>query len=508
MILCCFTLSAPPVQAAAGSGSARPDAQACVPGSGWRWTPGPDDPQAAAAAVQELAQKGILAEISAAGYGETDSCGTYFPHGVDFHVRFKKNAANQAAGDHALGLSLLPALQHASGNKLGNVYTTFPDGGLKNLGGAERAEFLDVPGSGAAAPNLVNSGGALVAGSFYRKGYVIILNPTLSNGQKLIDYMHWTDPNTLIQGTIDFFNSASHGQLQYQVAATTVNNSGWPVKQDGFVYTASTYLAALSDSTKAHQPDLVNYNSLVNNSTYDICGRANRGEIDEVWVYGGPWFGFYESTLVGPGAYWYNSSPVPGPWSCTRLVPIMAPSYERQVSESVENFGHRSESTMTRTYGSWDENSTAHNWDRFGLVKAQSPNFSYSGCGSVHFPPNGARDYDWANPASVPTYCDDFALYPNLPGPPNLANVTCSTWGCSGLSYFQYWFGHFPHNPGCGPDSVSNLWWYYLAQPALANTPLSACTLTPALSLNQVTGKPGSTFSVRGTATRRAARRP
>jgi hypothetical protein len=38
-----------------------------------------------------------------------------------------------------------------------------------------------------------------------------------------------------------------------------------------------------------------------------------RGEIDEIWLFGGPYFGFYESRMAGPGAFWCNAPPLPGP---------------------------------------------------------------------------------------------------------------------------------------------------------------------------------------------------
>ena len=154
----------------------------------------------------------------------------------------------------------------------------------------------------------------------------------------------------------------------------------------------------------------------------------------------------------------------------------MGPSPERGLAEAIENFGHRTEATMTRAYGSWQQNRTTHNWERFALVKAQSPNYSYSGCGDVHYPPNGTSDYDYSNPSTVMSNCEDFENYPNLSDPLTvLQPVNCSAWGCSHLGYFTYWYSHFPSNSGCGPDTFVNNWWEYFANPALALTPSSPC---------------------------------
>ena len=309
-----------------------------------------------------------------------------------------------------------------------------------------------------------------------KKVYVIDYDPILSNGQKLSEYYHWNNHTDLTQGTIDFFKQASHGKINYTVVDTTVVN-GWPEKIDGYIFTEAEYLAAMSGTSPWHQPDGVDYNKIVNSTQFDICGKVNRGEVDEVWIYNGPGFGFYESTLAGPGGYWFNSPPVSGPNTCNKPVPIMGPSPERGLDCATENFGHRTESTMVQVYESWQQNRTDNNWERFGLVKYLSPNYSYSGCGNIHYPPNGISDYDYGNPSTVLSNCNDFDNYPNLSDPLVVAQpVTCTLWGCDHLEYFRYWFSHFPHNTGCGPDMVSNNWWNYFASPALALNPLNACT--------------------------------
>jgi hypothetical protein len=140
---------------------------------------------------------------------------------------------------------------------------------------------------------------------------------------------------------------------------------------------------------------------------------------------------------------------------------------------------------MTQTYGSWEENRTLHNWDRFGLVKAQSPNYTYSGCGSVHYPANGVEGYDYSNPGTVLSNCDDFFNYPNLGDPLAKAkSVTCSIWGCDELGYLLYWFGHFPSRAGCGSDGVANDWWKYIADVNAALAPSQACVLFQDVSFN------------------------
>jgi hypothetical protein len=337
----------------------------------------------------------------------------------------------------------------------------------------------------------------LIPGSFFPKVYVIVYDPLLSNGKNLIEHMQWSDPAQITQDTINFFNDTSHGQVQYKLVGTEYVEDGWPELIDGFQYSETTYFQVLSDPDQAHYPTNVNYNSIIDR--FDLCGKSNRREIDEVWVFNGPWFGFWESTLAGPNAYFYNSPPVMGT-ICERLLPIMGPSPERSIQEAIENFGHRTESTMYRVYGEWDYgNGVNNNWEKFALVKAHVPSYSYSGCGNIHFPPNGVQDYDWGNTELVLTNCDDFNNYPYLSDPPNiLKEVSCTEWGCNGLGYFDYWFRHLPANPGCGPDNVSNNWWNYFANPTLAKTPLEACQNTLEVFLNHSEARSGSTLTLRG----------
>ncbi len=331
--------------------------------------------------------------------------------------------------------------------------------------------------------------------TFNRKVYVVVYDPLLSNGKLLSQELNWISHVALTQGTVDLFQQTSLGEVNYSIVETTILTDGWPEKIDGFRYTEQEYLAAISGQGPWHSPDAVSYNKIVNDSRLDICGKANRGEIDEVWIYNGPGFGFYESTLVGPGVFWFNSSPVPGPHICNRLIPIMGPSPERGLDCAIENFGHRTESTMTEVYGIWQSGNPVHNnWEKFTLVDWLAPMFSYSGCGNVHYPPNGTSDYDYGNQSTVNTNCDDFANYPNLSEPSTVWRpITCSAWSCDHLQYFGYWFGHLPHNSGCGSDNVAADWWSYFADPSAALDPSASCPLPPEVDIaGRVTTGDGS----------------
>lgn len=464
----------------------------CSPDSGWTWINRPSQSDIAVQVQRSLNQMGIETGVSANSFGETDSCGSFHQYAVDFSIDIQQAYSVWKTNEQALAETVYSVLNNSGEFNIGTAKIRFAlDHVEKRLvydrqqgkavlldTGANLSESFYLK-TDTVFPHLDRTLAEPSSETFSQNVYVVVYDPILSNGQHLSTYLNWNDHSTITQGTINFFEQTTNGRLHYTVVETTIVTDGWPEKTDGFVYTEEEYLAVISGQNTPHYPDSVNYNEIVNSPEFDICGRLNRGEIDEVWIYNGPYFGFYESTLVGPNAYWFNSSPVPGPYDCNDLLPIMGPSPERGVPEAVHNFGHRMESTMTKVYGSWVQNRTSHSWEKFALVDALSPNYDYSGCGNIHYPPNGASDYDYGNTSTAMTNCNDFVNYPELGDPVDtMKPVTCSDWSCSHVDYLAYWFGHLPANSGCGPDDVANEWWEYFVDPALALTPLTACSNT------------------------------
>jgi len=299
-----------------------------------------------------------------------------------------------------------------------------------------------------------------------RKATVVIYDPMITQADgsqvKLSTYKNWEDPSQLVDRFKRSIQSMTNGRVKYSVVKTQIINA-FPVKADGFQYTQASYLACLADTTQCHAADTADVLSTL--STQGVCTDVNAGTTDELWLFGGPYFGYYESQLTGPGGFWYNSPPLDGS-SCNKLLPIMGFSYERSLAEMVHDMMHRTESTMSRVYGSWSENRMANNFDRFALIAAQSPSFGYSGCGTAHYAPNSNSDYEYSNTSPVSSFCDDFFNYPNLKTPSTvLKTITCSAWGCDELAYYRYFFQHLPKFSGNGPDAKFNDWWRYLVKP-------------------------------------------
>lgn len=289
-------------------------------------------------------------------------------------------------------------------------------------------------------------------------------DPILSNGQRLGDYLGWNDVRALRDGYLNALESKSG--YDYEVYQAWVINA-FPRKADGFRYTETSYLACMNDSNQCHKPDLVDYAYILD--LYDACELLNQGLIDEVFLFGGPYFGYWESTLAGPAsqAYWYNSNPVTGT-SCRSLLPVMGFSSHVGVGNMLHNLGHRTESTMVRVYGSWNHDFPQHNWDKFSLNPHDSPGFSYSGCGNVHYPPNTTTEYGYDDRSIRSSFCDQFYNYPGITTSTR-RSFSCTEWGCTQFGYLSWWFDHIPKNPATPPvgtsDTHSWSWWRYIVDP-------------------------------------------
>jgi hypothetical protein len=320
--------------------------------------------------------------------------------------------------------------------------------------------------------------------NFSKKVYLLVYDPVFNKSDgttvKMHEYFGWNDPYVLTNGIINTFQEIPSSRLNYSIVLSEEKNE-FPVKADGFVYNQSSFEECWNNRSLCHSADTVDYENIL--STHDVCGKLNRGEIDELWMYGFPYAGFYESALGGKDGFSYNGG-VFSNNSCNKLIPIMGFNFERGLGEAIHDFGHRTEATMTKVYGGWSQNSTTHNWNKFGLVKAQSPNYTYSGCGSVHFPPNASStsdEYKYNLTTSIPSNCNDFYNYPNITN--STALISCSAWSCTDVGYYKWWFSHIPNFEGIGPDGALNDWWEYIANPNVVTGTDRPLGVIPASSL-------------------------
>lgn len=280
--------------------------------------------------------------------------------------------------------------------------------------------------------------------------------PVASQGsRRLTRIFGWHDPDDLVRRYVADLAGASHGYLRYDVVERIVSDD-FPVKRDGFRYTGESYLSGWH-ARRMHQPDAIDYGAQL--AAFDLVGRYERDEIDEVWFVAFPYSGDYESTMVGRGAFWCNSPPVAGTGRCAGRFVMMAFNFERDVGCMLENFGHRVESIMTHV---WRHHPPERNlWARFIQYDKVAPGRAH--CGNVHFAPNSERDYDWGNRRPVVSQCDDWLRFPDLAG--RARTVDCREWGAGDMrAHHLWWLGHLPHVAG-ETDGVLHNWWAYVVDP-------------------------------------------
>jgi hypothetical protein len=294
---------------------------------------------------------------------------------------------------------------------------------------------------------------------------LVIQDPIIPqfNYQRIHQKWAWHDPQNLVNLLKNEFLVASDSVIKFDVVETyndqmiftkldslymTLDQIAYYFQNNSTLYGELKYIAEVQDRIKYDYNGMVDY--------YDFDTKRNNGVIDEVWVYAFPFAGMYESQLMGPGAFWWNSLPLAHP-GLERTLSVMGWNYERGLPEAMESMGHRFESALWKTFGRWDLNAPKlNNWELYTSFDKVRP--SQAHIGNIHYPPNGRSDYDWVNNAYVLIYADNWFRFPYLLD--QKRNVNCIEWMCGHIGYMRWWFKHLPHSAGV-TDSILNNWWHY-----------------------------------------------
>lgn len=291
-----------------------------------------------------------------------------------------------------------------------------------------------------------------------RKVLAVIYDPLVpsARGHKLSDVMGGHDPEELIKAFISDIKEISAGYANY-VVTEKIHANHLPVLSDGFQYSPDGLLLCWQNRNGFHQPDLADYGKII--EEFKIAERVNAGEFDEVWLFGPPYAGFYESRMVGAGAFYLNSAPHRMPKALERRFVIMGFNYERGVGEMLESFGHRAEDTMKQVYRKLS--GAANLWERFTRHQRSAPGMAE--VGTIHFAPNSERDYDWGNLKPVLSRCENWLKFPDLSADARM--VECSLWGGGDMrAHHRWWFQRLPHVTGKA-NGIDCNWWKYIIDP-------------------------------------------
>ena len=279
-----------------------------------------------------------------------------------------------------------------------------------------------------------------------------------SGGRRLHTAFGWNDPRALADEYVADVGEASGGRMAYRVVEWRTLDS-FPAKRDGFRYTAASFAECIRRNASCHTPDGLHYETVLQEQ--GVAAQVDSGKVDEVWLFGGPYFGYFESAMAGPGAFAINGDAFPAVPS-RRAFAIMGFNSERGVAEMLHDLCHRIEATMSRVYGGWEAADLSTNWARFAANAHQAR--GRAGVGSCHYPPNAIAAYDYANPRAVESDADDWLRYPALTGARR--PVTRDSWGGPDYhrGYMRWWLTHLPKAPGTNGDGRLNDWWAYVVR--------------------------------------------
>jgi hypothetical protein len=291
---------------------------------------------------------------------------------------------------------------------------------------------------------------------------VLDFEPLTDAGVPLTRAQGWNDPVALTSRYAADAGVASAGLVRHRIVRWIAVRS-YPVKGGGFVFTNPQFLACLSEPRPDVCTELIDYGAVLN-TVYDpafgsACQALAQGRVNEVFLWGGPFFGFLEFRIVEPRTLCAGVD---------RQFAVMGFNYQRGAAEAVHDLGHRAEAQIQAGIG-------LGLWDRFDGQRARygqdfacppAPDAAHpevaaesAGAGNVHFPPNAYCHFQYDRDLVVQSDADDWAAFPNLTG--RRTPVSAQTWGATQEGYLIWWLGRLPRNAG-STAGVAHDWWRYI----------------------------------------------
>jgi hypothetical protein len=305
---------------------------------------------------------------------------------------------------------------------------------------------------------------------------IVVIQDPIVDGKRIHEFFktpgykfQWNDPWQLTKDYKQTLEEISHGVVEYQIVKIIDSHDYFTfLKKSGERFTEKKVVELLQEPDWKTLKEGTGFDYKAFVEFYGFDKMRDKGIVNEVWVWTFPMCGMWESNMMGKDAFWINSEPTLGV-DCKEHLCVMGLNYERDLACALESYGHRFESTMMKVYGWWDYDNKTRTvdlttWEKYaGYAKIYNKfNQGLSNVGNVHFPPNGVKDYDWANQAKVSTFADNWSAYPNVKEE-NPRVIDCSEWGCKHLGYMKWWFMHIPHVAGINPaDKKLNNWWNYV----------------------------------------------
>lgn len=197
-----------------------------------------------------------------------------------------------------------------------------------------------------------------------------------------------------------------------------------------------------------HRMPMTDYNAIM--QRVNIRAWVEQRGVKEVWLWGyhGGVVDIWESNMAGPHGDISNSDRDPTDLPVlSQTYTVYHYNYQRGPSEAVEDHMHQIEAVLRHV-------DPELFWNQFVGKPGEGR------CGWAHFPPNGERDYDWANRKFVLTDIENWT--PNGTGPKQRMN--CEQWNCDSLTWFVYWMQNLPgaHHGITYRGRLLTNWWSFI----------------------------------------------
>ncbi|NUP95455.1 MAG: M4 family metallopeptidase, partial [Planctomycetaceae bacterium] len=314
------------------------------------------------------------------------------------------------------------------------------------------------------------------------KVMAIAYDPILSTrgNARMSDYLSWRDPAELAAQMAEDMGAAAG--IAYEIAEThTVGE--FPAFEDSYTYPEDDYLEYVMGRGGPAHAGTTDYSAIMDR--FDVCAKVASDNISEVWLIGGPDFGFEDWAFKIPGdavphapsdPAFYPSYDLP---DCGSTYTVMGWSVQPEETselgfstddvlvDALDAFAMRAAGVLSLTVGQgeWYDADPSNPWRAFSLYERDYP--GEAGVGGPRNPPNATveRDYFTGHTpgASVTSTADDWYDYPVLTGATQ--TLDCYTWACDGVGYLRWYLAHIPRAAGTsviGSETFSNNWWDYI----------------------------------------------
>ena len=255
---------------------------------------------------------------------------------------------------------------------------------------------------------------------------VLYYNPHVRRGDGFMTVREaygYRDIDRLCADYMSFLKRASGGQVNFSVADRFELDEFPPDNDPAVTFTPENYEEYHRQGYDLFNHGGANYVAICGDPRFRIVPRVESGDLDAVWVFGPDYTGFWETAMIGRGAYWINGAAYPEVNCARRFVVYGFGSAAHQgVGFMLENTAHMTENILNHRIASgWPSrhrvtgwttldltnparravDRTLNDWEFFTVsdavhwdVALVAPGISQAGLS--HFPPTACVNYGWS----------------------------------------------------------------------------------------------------------------